>query len=278
MITDTESESQSTNELAEPLLSENEEDYLNGLSHQEEEVLCKNVPIVLGFTGLAFASRSLWNQNVLAMFIYQISGHDTRRIGYISSSMGLLQLISSFPGGYLADKYRRDTVLKWSAVVGIIAAALIISAVVTKNFYFLLAAFSTMGIYWGLTTTSISALYADSLADKQRAKYITRRYTTQKLGNLVAPIFAIVMFAYTNNHWTEEDCGNIIYCSQAIGLVAIFTQFLMNDDYVSEKSPLFSCVPDEESFLTDQDLADGDMKKSKNIKHRGSDWDATYFK
>lgn len=257
MATDTESET--TDDLSEPLLPAT----LNGPIPQEEEVLCKNIPIALGFTVLAFASRSLWNQNVLAMFIYQITDHDTRRIGYLSSLMGLLQLISSFPGGYLADKYRRDTVLRCSAIIGTIAVALIVSAVTTKNFYFLLAAFSTVGIYWGLTTTSISALFADSLTDAQRAKYITRRYTAQKLGNLAAPIVAIGMFAITKNHWSVGDCGEIIYCSQAIGLVAIFTQFLMSDDYVLEQSEPLSVVTDEEVCLTEQDSSDDEVMKTK---------------
>ena len=228
--------------LSEPLMTKTEMVDFNDEIESEHRTpidkLSQNVPIAITFTGVAFISRSLWNQNVLAMFIFQVSGRDSRTIGYVTSLMGLLQLFSSFPGGYFADKYRRDIVIRYSAVIGILSTALVVSAVALKNLWLIGGAFATVGTYWGLTTTSISALFADSLTDEERPKYITWRYTVQKLGNLTAPILATVMFARAKNHWSEEDCANIIYCSQALGIISVLIPCFMSDDKISMRNTL----------------------------------------
>ena len=227
------------------------------------EPLSTNVPIALSFTALAFISRSLWNQNVLAMFIYKVSGHDPRAIGYCTSLMGLLQLLSSFVGGYFADKYRRDIVIRYSAVIGFLSAVLIISSVALRNLSFVVVAFATVGTYWGLTTTSLSALFADSLTDEQRPKYITWRYTVQKLGNLAAPILAIAMFAATGNHWSENNCAGVIYFSQALGLVSTLIPCFMSDD----KTPLSDAPSiksgDEEAHQNESSESNGEAVEIK---------------
>lgn len=222
--------------LRRPLLSEKDridEERRSGNSNNKDEgeVSSRNVPIALGFTVLSFFSRSLWNQNVLSMFLYQVSGHDSRTIGYVTSLMGLSQLVASFPSGYFSDKYRRDLVIRSSAVVGIVSIAMVVSSIALRNLYFVAVAFVVVGTYWGLTTTSISALFADSIITEDRPKYITWRYTLQKIGNLIAPILAIGWFAFSKNHWTVNDCASIIYFSQAIGIISTILPCFMSDDF-----------------------------------------------
>lgn len=222
----------------------------------EADHISTNVPIAITFTGVAFISRSLWNQNVLSMFIYEVSGHDARAIGYVSSLMGLLQLLSSFVGGYLADKFRRDAVIRYSAVIGFLSTILIIIAVSLQNLSFVLVAFATVGTYWGLTTTSISALFADSLTDEERPKYITWRYTVQKLGNLVAPILAMAMFAGSDDNWSEDDCAVVIYFSQALGIISVLIPCFMTDDK----------IPMSDTLSIESDVEETGEKKSKESK------------
>ena len=238
------------NENDSPLTKTDMIDFNNQIGSERRrrrDKVSQNIPIALSFTAVAFISRSLWNQNVLAMFIYQVSGHDPRAIGYVTSLMGLLQLFSSFPGGYFADKYRRDIVIRFSAIIGIVSTALVVSAVALKNMWLVGGAFATVGTYWGLTTTSISALFADSLRDKQRSKYITWRYSVQKLGNLAAPILATGMFARAKNQWSEEDCAAIIYFSQALGIISILIPCFMSDDKIPTSDTL-SIEPDDEEI------------------------------
>ena len=230
---------------------------------ENEKVLSRNVPIALGFTGLAFISRSLWNQNVLSMFIYQVSGYDSRVIGYITSFMGLAQLAASFPSGYLSDKYRRDTVIRCSAVVGIVSIALVVSSIALKNLYFIAGAFAVVGTYWGLTTTSISALFADSLLEEDRSKYITWRYTIQKIGNLAAPLLAITVFAFSKNHWSEDDCACTIYISQGLCLFSTILPCFMSDDFAlsdQESSTLSQSNTSDDESLSESSLRSADCE------------------
>ena len=108
--------------LSEPLLKEQQEqeddngtppceDTSGSEDENQEVLLSKNVKIILWYTWIVFSGRSIWNQNVLATFCFLLKDGDPKAVGFLTAAMGLSQMIVSFPTGWVADRYRRDSLL-----------------------------------------------------------------------------------------------------------------------------------------------------------------------
>jgi MFS family permease len=122
-----------------------------------------------------FTARSLWNQSVIAAYVYLLKSDDPKFVGLLTDIKGMTQLFSSFPAGYLADKYRRDFMLKIGSAVGFIAAFCTFVAARSESFILLGSALSIWGLFWGICNTTTTALFADSIPNGERSYWFTRR-------------------------------------------------------------------------------------------------------
>lgn len=207
----------------------------------------RNVTIILWYTVFVFCGRSIWNQNVLANYAFLLKGGDPKAVGYLTAAMGISQLLVGFPAGYLADKYRRDTLLKIASGIGVAAVGTSIwalhmkttaidtntSATATSNdaaYRWLMVSLSVWGIYWGCAQTSLTALYADSVPDGQRSLYFTRRSILIKVGQLAGPLGALLLFVKLGDEWTLHECSSVMTVGQLICLPAVALLWCLNDD------------------------------------------------
>eukprot|EP00565_Helicotheca_tamesis_P000454 CAMPEP_0185725158 /NCGR_PEP_ID=MMETSP1171-20130828/1470_1 /TAXON_ID=374046 /ORGANISM="Helicotheca tamensis, Strain CCMP826" /LENGTH=174 /DNA_ID=CAMNT_0028393199 /DNA_START=106 /DNA_END=627 /DNA_ORIENTATION=- len=97
----------------------------------------KNIPLVLAYTFVTFAGRSMWSTSVLSAFVYLLRNDDPESVGFLTAVMGVAQLLASFPSGMLADMYRRDVMLKVGSLVGVAAIVSTMVASFVENFAFL---------------------------------------------------------------------------------------------------------------------------------------------
>ena len=244
--------------IVEPLLSKGDGDYgsinisndSDTLHDHETANLSRNVRLILIYTWFVAAGRSIWSQNVLAAFVYFLQSGSPEAVGYITAVMGLSQLIVSFPSGILADKYRRDTLLRVASKVGIVAIAITLSALYYEDYRYLVVALAVWGTYWGITNTSVSALFADSIKQGQRAYYFTQRSTLISLGNVMGPFVALLMFASLGDRWTIRDCSLVMAVGQAVCFPAILLLRDLNDDDALPRSEQESLVTNEGDLLT----------------------------
>jgi len=190
----------------------------------------KNIPIILTYTFLTFAARSTWSQTVLSAFVFLLS-NNAEYVGFITAMMGICQLATSLPSGVLADKYRRDEMLKVGAVIGCFAILVTFIASLGANLRLLTVALCLWGVFWGICNTTISALFADSIPDGERSKFFTQRNIAQILGNLFGPVIALIMFTNLGDEWTTSECKVVMALGQFIGFPAIVLLCFMNDDY-----------------------------------------------
>ena len=71
----------------------------------------RNVKVVLMFTLLWRFTRSLWEANQMSSYIFFLSAaHPDTNVGLAASIEGIAQLLAALPAGYMADRWRRDTV------------------------------------------------------------------------------------------------------------------------------------------------------------------------
>ena len=237
-------------QLTEPLLNSSQ------TAHPENSRKSKNIHFVLLYTFFAFCGRSLWNQSVLPAFVYLIKDNDPVYVGMITAIMGVSQLVTSFPSAILSDRFRRDIILKSGSLVGVVAIILTIVSTMNRDFLILGVALATWGLFWGMSNTSLSALFADSIMDGDRAYYFTNRAILQQLGNSFGPLGALVMFLWLGDDWTIDECAFVISAAQLLCIPALLLLCLMNDDYCVQ------AVSREESYDLQQEVRNLDQAVS----------------
>jgi MFS family permease len=190
----------------------------------------------------------MWNQNVLATFCFLLSNGDPKAVGYLTAAMGVSQLLVSFPTGVLADRYRRDGLLKVASFVGILAIAttfkvLFFSSHKQPTYGGLIVALCMWGCFWGIASTCLTALFADSVPNGQRSKYFTHRSILINLGNVTGPIVALIMFVVLGDEWNIRDCSIVMAAGQLICLPAVLLLCWLKDNDEN-------CNEDDENSLT----------------------------
>lgn len=191
----------------------------------------RNVKLVLAYTWVAFTGRGLWNQNCLATLVFLLKDGDPKAIGFLTAAMGMAQLCTSIPTGILADKYRRDTLLKAGALVGIAAVASSLKASFQPGYGMLLIALLLWGIHWGIVNTSITALFSDSIPDGERSYYFTKRAVLINIANTCGPLIALIMFAFMGDNWTVKDCSMVLLAGNLISLPGLLLLCWMSDNH-----------------------------------------------
>ena len=225
--------------LAEPLLaSEPVEVTIENNSHEEQSPpQSRNINLILAYTGFAFAGRSLWSQSVLSTFVYLLRNDNPEAVGLITAVMGMSQLIISFPTGIMADRYRRDSYLQLGSAVGLVAVGVTLFSLWKDSYQWLTVALAVWGLMWGISSTSISALFADSIHDGDRSYYFTQLSIIIKVGNTAGPLVALVLFALLGDEWTLRDCAIVMGVGQLLCLPAVFLLCFLSDDAAVPEVP-----------------------------------------
>ena len=207
---------------------------------QQPQPMNRNVRLALLYAVFAFAGRSIWNQSVLATYVYLITDENPKAVGFLTAVMGMSQMMTALPTGWLVDVYRRDTMLRIAAGVGIVAMVVTLAALyhTPRSYTLLVLALAVWGVLWGIVNTALGALFADSIRNGERSYYFTLRSILINLGNVVGPIMALIMFAALGDNWTIRDCVIVMTLGQAICLPAVFLLTLFNDDDAISDSQL----------------------------------------
>ena len=84
-----------------------------------------------------------------------------------------MQMLMALPAGWLADKYRRDRILKAAAMLGALAGiSLAVTLVDALPIKALFAAMALLGGYTGFNNAPLEALFADCIPRGRRYVYI----------------------------------------------------------------------------------------------------------
>lgn len=216
--------------LTEPLLREdNDSSEASASPPSLSQQQTRNVNFILVYTLLMFAGRSMWSQTVLSAYVYLLRDDNAEAVGLLTAVMGISQLLLSFPTGYLADKFRRDSLLKAASCFGFVAISTTLVAVHRRSYLLLALALAVWGGLWGVVYTTISALYADSVPKGSRSLWFTRRVIFIKLGNAMGPIVVLVMFYFLGNKWTASDCSVVMMVGQTVCVIPLLLLCWMKD-------------------------------------------------
>jgi len=220
----------------------------------------RNVRLTLVYTILAFAGRSLWNQSVLATAVFLLvpQQESAQAVGFITAVQGLCQLGASFPAGMWADGHRRDHLLRFAAALGCLAIVVTLVACRAENYVWLTAALAAWGLCYGVANTTVTALFADSIADGERSHYFTQRSVLVTLGNTAGPLTALLLFAVLGDNWKVKDCAIVMSIGQIVCFPAVILLcFFRDDQRIQEHAAVAASLQEEaelESLSLQQNL------------------------
>lgn len=197
----------------------------------------RNVNLAVAFSALISAASSMWSAN-LPTYVLVLTGSNVD-VGLTSGVQGICRLLAAFPAGYLADKCRRDRILRVSGVLGIAGTALLMSVLLeihyrqeTKLGYKALClAVGVMGVFMGMNNPPMESLFADSIPLGNRTKLYTIKQSVYVFSSAVGPALSLGMYLVLGNNWSLWPALTLVLClSGAMMLAPAILCFLFNDD------------------------------------------------
>jgi MFS family permease len=80
-----------------------------------------------------------------------------------------MQMAAAFPAGWAADYYRRDTILRVSALIGALGGiSLGVALALHSGYWPVIGAMALLGIYKGVYTPASEAIFSDSVPTGRR--------------------------------------------------------------------------------------------------------------
>ena len=175
----------------------NYDDMQSSPSSSSPNNISRNIPIMFAYNSIRCGGEAVWLGSVLSAYVYLLKPQNPEMIGYLSALEGIVQFIAACAAGVLGDSIhiRRDTLLKFSCMIGVIASVLIVASCLnTELFVCLVIALALNGAFDGIAITASLALFADSIKDGHRSYYFTKRtlYTTG--GQFAGPVMGLISF------------------------------------------------------------------------------------
>lgn len=221
-----------------------------------------NVKIALIWTLFETGSASVRSGAVLSQYIYLCSGSNST-VGYVQGITGIAQMVAALPAGWLADKYRRDYILKGAAALGTVAGATLAVTLLNKlPVAYLCVACGLLGSYTGFNNAPLEALFADCTPRGKSSLYTTKAVVNSMASGL-GPLTSLVLFALLGNRWEVQTCRYVLLAGLAIMIIPLVVMCFFDDGAAlshahhieddrisrshlapSEQLPLLSEIPD----------------------------------
>lgn len=173
-------------------------------------------------------------QTAFAVFITQGLSQPNAILGGLFTASGVTSTIFILPSGYLADKYRRDFVIRIAVIFGVLAPLLLIIA----TFYaetpqialnILIISQLSGGIAWGLAGPASQALIADSIKTGNRSKYFASLRFYEEVAFTIGPFIALILTIIFGDTWDIALLRTIIAFAAICEILSFSIASLMSD-------------------------------------------------
>ncbi|KAJ0397119.1 hypothetical protein P43SY_009401 [Pythium insidiosum] len=209
----------------------------------------KNAYLVTFFL---WAARSILFQQIISGYVFVLT-NSNKPVGVVKGIQGISQLIFSFPAGYMADKTRRDTILKVSGAIGLFSTLLTFVAVEQTSLTLLYVAFALWGLFAAFRDPAMEALFADSIPHGQRSFPFMIKYNISNLAMVLGPAMAMLLLLFYGDVWQIRELTGVLEFGTVLMAIAAVLLFRFNDDLALEN----------ESVVTTKDLEADDAKSPR---------------
>eukprot|EP01134_Creolimax_fragrantissima_P001424 CFRG1424T1 len=197
-----------------------------------------NVGLTLVLLTLYSISDSIWNNAILATYLFDISGGRNSVVGYIEALQGIAMLVSAFPVGYVADKVSRSAAISFGGVSNITAMIMVVLSVTNSfglssdiNFYMLVCGMFLYGVGASVTQGPVEALYADSVATGERGRWFMYLYVLSTMATVIGPLISIVAFIVWGDTWNVDQLVNVILVGISFEIPAVLCMFFFKNKH-----------------------------------------------
>ncbi|KAF5222248.1 hypothetical protein ECC02_004763 [Trypanosoma cruzi] len=188
----------------------------------------RNVVLVIAFCFVDGACFSVWMAQLFPVFVNRIGGDEA--VGWSAAASGMAQIVGAAFAGYVGDKIPRKECIRVAAFCGVMAVA---ATLVAINLLVMPAIYITQavwGVYLGVASTSIEALFADSVLSGHRAFIYNFKWIVQTVCYCVGYVVALVMLLQMGNDWSMDSIKFVMTVGLAAHPLAHFILLFMRDE------------------------------------------------
>ncbi|GAB4814040.1 hypothetical protein N2152v2_001086 [Parachlorella kessleri] len=193
-----------------------------------------NVKLSLLFSLFEEFSGSVRSGDVMSAYLYLIT-KDNSIVGYTQGLSGIAQLMAALPAGVLTDRHRRDTMLRFSALVGLLAGCLMAYTLLLSppGLWHLCVAMAALGVYPGVYDPPLESIFADSVRAGRSSLYTTKHIITI-LASGCGPLLSLVLFWRLGNQWEPSDCRHVLLWGLGLMVVPLVVLCCFDDSKALE--------------------------------------------
>eukprot|EP01060_Flectonema_neradi_P009200 TRINITY_DN16584_c0_g1_i1.p1 TRINITY_DN16584_c0_g1~~TRINITY_DN16584_c0_g1_i1.p1 ORF type:complete len:518 (+),score=64.68 TRINITY_DN16584_c0_g1_i1:83-1636(+) len=183
-----------------------------------------NVMCALLYTAFVSVSNGIVFSGLFAAYLYLITNKSNEKVGYSEGVFGIFSMFWGLLGGWMADRYRRDTIVRrggYIAVIGTVILLVLFSIEMymkTLNdkleedafigsYVFLFACVGCIIVQVGesVADSASRAIFADSIKTGTRLQLMTKFAITRLSMALLGQLITIIIFVSLGNTWTVTD-------------------------------------------------------------------------
>eukprot|EP00929_Paragymnodinium_shiwhaense_P101052 TRINITY_DN6380_c1_g1_i1.p1 TRINITY_DN6380_c1_g1~~TRINITY_DN6380_c1_g1_i1.p1 ORF type:complete len:490 (+),score=48.32 TRINITY_DN6380_c1_g1_i1:138-1607(+) len=185
-------------------------------------------------TGFYSLGGGLYWMTVMPNFIQEVGG-STTAVGIAEGLQGMVNMVSAFPAGYLADKWSRKACIRLGAILQLFGSFALIGAVLLAKqgsvhaYVLCCVALSFQGVCDGIMNGPLLALMDDSCPAGRRSDVETANSLVQNICQSLGPIVGLVMFELKGNTWSLDAMRLVIAVGACIAMLAIIPVWRMDD-------------------------------------------------
>ena len=165
--------------------------------------------------------------NVLSTYIFLLAGNSYETLGLLSAATGLSMTLVVFPAGFLADRFRRDWMLKIAGVIGIMSLGVIM---VAEEINLIMISLILWGAFQGINRPSLEAIFADSVPSRTRSRVYSWNHLTRQFAMATGPFLNVLLFYIIGNQWTLANLRKVMIAGIIISLLSVSLLFFFDDD------------------------------------------------
>ncbi|KAF4720018.1 hypothetical protein FOZ63_027460, partial [Perkinsus olseni] len=166
-----------------------------------EKACKKNIYHMLMYSGLQGICQAIAQMGIFDAYLYVMAGDSNKAVGWAESISGLSQVMVAIPAGILVDKFSRALICRWCGWASLLMVALSIYGIYYDNMIVICFALAVAGGYFATQNCATYSLFADSIPQGHRAKWLTRASVVNQLASGVGPFIGLFLFVYFGNEW-----------------------------------------------------------------------------
>lgn len=198
--------------------------------------LNKNVRFAFYFEAIHSLGTGIWMGNIFSLFIVlfvensgSIFGLKANEIlGITSGISGIAMTAIVFPAGILADKHRREYMLRAAAFIGILSMFILVLAQSIMAFF---VAMLFWGAFQGVTRPAFESILADSLSSGYRSPIYARIHLVREISMASGPFLNVLLFMILGDKWDISILRIVMFAGILVSLFSVIILFLFRDRY-----------------------------------------------